>query len=90
MQDIEQQLQGSGLKATLPRVKVPKFFRGRKRRHVSAEDVFRYLVEAKLDVGLAMVYRALGQQVEVGILSSSTLGSTTAAYELNEGNIMIT
>jgi Fur family transcriptional regulator, ferric uptake regulator len=85
IQEIEQQLQSAGLRATTPRVKVLEFFRTSKRRHFSAEDVFRHLVEEKLDIGLATVYRALGQLVEVGILSSGTLGSTTAVYELNEG-----
>jgi len=84
-QDIEQQLQSAGLKATAPRMKVLAFFRTSHRRHFTAEDVFRHLVEEKIDVGLATVYRVLGQLVEVGILSSGTLGSTTAVYELNEG-----
>lgn len=83
--EFEQQLQSAGLKATAPRLKVLEFFRSSKRRHFSAEEVFRHLVEEKVDVGLATVYRVLGQLVEVGILSSGTLGSTTAVYELNEG-----
>ncbi|WP_144160631.1 Fur family transcriptional regulator [Paraburkholderia sp. BCC1885] len=85
MQDIEQTLQSAGLKATTPRVKVLEFFHGSKHRHFSAEEVFRHLVEEKIDIGLATVYRALAQLVEAGILSSGTLGSTTAVFELNEG-----
>lgn len=84
-QDIELELQSAGLKATSPRMKVLEFFHSSKRRHFSAEDVFRHLVEEKIDIGLATVYRVLGQLVEVGILSSGTLGSTTAMFELNEG-----
>lgn len=85
MQDIEQTLQSAGLRATSPRMKVLEFFLGSKRRHFSAEEVFRHLVEEKIDIGLATVYRVLAQLVEAGILSSGTLGSTTAVFELNEG-----
>ncbi len=84
-QEIEQELQSAGLKATTPRIKILEFFRRSKRRHFSAEEIFRHLVEQDIEMGLATVYRVLGQLVEAGILSSGTLGSTTAVYELNEG-----
>ncbi len=86
MQDVEQALQSAGLKVTAPRVTVLEFFRSSKHLHFSAEDVFRHLVDLRIDIGLATVYRVLSQLVEVGILSTSTLGSTKAVYELNEGN----
>ncbi|WP_347558037.1 Fur family transcriptional regulator [Robbsia sp. KACC 23696] len=85
MQQIERQLQSAGLKATIPRIQVLSFFRGTKRRHASAEEVFRHLARADVDIGLATVYRVLGQLVEVGILASGTLNSAAAVYELNEG-----
>lgn len=85
MQDVEQTLQSAGLRATTPRIKVLEFFRTSKHLHFSAEDVYRHVVEEKIDVGLATVYRVLSQLVDAGILSSGMLDSTKVVYELNEG-----
>lgn len=82
---VHEQLQGAGLRATLPRVKVLEFFAAARPRHVSAEDVFRHLVAEKIDIGLATVYRVLSQFVEAGILTSGTLDSNRHVYELNDG-----
>ncbi len=82
---VLEQLQGAGLRATLPRVKVLEFFAAARPRHVSAEDVFRHLMAEKIDIGLATVYRVLSQFVEAGILTSGTLDGNRHVFELNDG-----
>jgi Fur family ferric uptake transcriptional regulator len=54
-------------------------------RHMTAEDVFRVLLEDRSDIGLATVYRVLTQFEQAGILSRSHFESGKAVYELNEG-----
>lgn len=82
---VLEQLQGAGLRATLPRVKVLEFFAAAGPRHVSAEDVFRHLMAEKIDIGLATVYRVLSQFVEAAILTSGTLDGNRHVFELNDG-----
>ncbi|WP_028228870.1 ferric iron uptake transcriptional regulator [Paraburkholderia ferrariae] len=82
---VFEELQSAGLRATIPRVKVLEFFRHADHRHFSAEDVFRHLVEDKVDIGLATVYRVLAQLEEAGLLTSGMLDSSKVVYELNEG-----
>ncbi len=79
------ELKSTGLKATLPRLKVLEVFRRSRRRHMSAEDVYRALLEDRSDVGLATVYRVLAHFEQVSILSRSHFEGGTAVYELNEG-----
>jgi Fur family ferric uptake transcriptional regulator len=57
-----------GLKATAPRLRILKLFEDSKVRHLSAEDVYRVLMNEGLDVGLATVYRVLTQFEHAGIL----------------------
>ena len=79
-------LKQSGLKATLPRIKVLEVFqKNQGRRHMSAEDVFRALLAEDADVGLATVYRVLMQFEQAGILSRNHFESGKAVFELNEG-----
>ena len=54
-------LKSSGLKATLPRLKILEIFQSSAVRHLSAEDVYKLLLAENLDVGLATVYRVLTQ-----------------------------
>lgn len=79
-------IKSSGLKATGPRIKVLDVFEKSATRHLSAEDVYRLLLAEGVDVGLATVYRVLGQFEQAGILSRNHFGeSGKAVYELNEG-----
>ena len=55
------ELKNSGLKATLPRIKVLEVFQKSTERHMSAEDVYKHLLTEGSDVGLATVYRVLMQ-----------------------------
>lgn len=79
------ELKNTGLKATLPRMKILEVFQKGAKRHMTAEDVFRVLLDERSDVGLATVYRVLTQFEQAGILSRSSFESGKAIYELNEG-----
>jgi Fur family ferric uptake transcriptional regulator len=80
-----EELKNSGLKATLPRIKVLEVFQNANQRHMSAEDVFRVLLAEHADIGLATVYRVLMQFEQAGILSRNHFESGKAVFELNEG-----
>jgi len=80
------ELKNSGLKATLPRIKVLEIFQKTTRRHLSAEDVFKLLIGEGADVGLATVYRVLMQFEQAGILSRNHFETGKAVFELNEGS----
>jgi len=84
MANIEE-LKNTGLKATLPRLKILELFQKGRQRHMTAEDVFRVLLQEQSDIGLATVYRVLTQFEQAGILSRSHFESGKAVYELNEG-----
>lgn len=79
------ELKSTGLKATLPRLKILEIFQKGAQRHMTAEDVFRVLMEERSDVGLATVYRVLAQFEQAELLSRSHFESGKAVYELNEG-----
>jgi Fur family ferric uptake transcriptional regulator len=79
------ELKSTGLKATLPRLKILDVFQKGAQRHMTAEDVFRLLLEERSDIGLATVYRVLTQFEQAGLLSRSHFESGKAVYELNEG-----
>ncbi len=79
------ELKSTGLKTTAPRLKILKIFQKGTPRHMTAEDVFRVLLEGRADVGLATVYRVLAQFEHADILSRSHFESGKAVYELNEG-----
>ena len=79
------ELKSTGLKATLPRLKILEIFQKGSQRHMTAEDVFRVLLGERSDVGLATVYRVLTQFEQAGILSRSHFESGKSVYELNEG-----
>ena len=78
-------LKSSGLKATLPRLKILEIFQGSSVRHLSAEDVYKLLLAENLDVGLATVYRVLTQFEQAGILSRNHFESGKAVFELDQG-----
>ena len=79
------ELRSTGLKATAPRLKILEIFQQGRHRHMSAEDVFRELLELKQDIGLATVYRVLTQFEQAGILKRSNFESGRALFELNQG-----
>ena len=82
-----QELKSSGLKVTLPRLKILELFQNSVagERHLSAEDVYRLLLPEDMDIGLATIYRVLTQFEQAGILLRRNFESGKALYELNEG-----
>jgi len=79
------ELKSTGLKATLPRLKILEIFQHGGQRHMTAEDVYRVLLDERSDIGLATVYRVLMQFEQAGILIRSNFESGKAIYEINEG-----
>src|SRR3954464_4426319 len=79
------ELKSSGLKATLPRIKILEVFQQTQQRHMTAEDVFKALLAEGSDIGLATVYRVLMQFEQAGILSRNHFESGKSVFELNEG-----
>lgn len=85
-----QNLKDLGLKATGPRLKILEIFQDRVKkgedRHLSAEEVYKELVSAGEDVGLATVYRVLAQFASAGILIRRNFEHGTAVFELDDGH----
>ena len=79
------ELKSSGLKATLPRIKILEVFQRSTVRHLTAEDVYKALLAEGSDIGLATVYRVLMQFEQAGLLARSHFESGKSVFELNEG-----
>jgi Fur family ferric uptake transcriptional regulator len=79
-------LKNVGLKATFPRLKILDMFRKSGERHLSAEDIYRSLLNDKIDIGLATVYRVLTQFEQAGILARSQFDGGKSLFELNDGD----
>lgn len=75
-------LKKAGLKATLPRLRILEVLENADPRHLSAEDVYKSLLDSGDDVGLATVYRVLNQFVSAGLVVSHNFDSGHALYEL--------
>ena len=84
MQD-QKDLKNAGLKATLPRLKVLSLFENSKERHLSAEDIYKVMINSGEDVGLATVYRVLTQFEQAGLLIRHHFESGKAVFELDNG-----
>jgi len=80
------EIKNSGLKATLPRIKILEIFQKSDHRHMTAEDVYKALLTEDADIGLATVYRVLTQFEQAGLLSRNHFESGKAVFELNEGH----
>ena len=79
------ELKSVGLKATLPRLKILSLFETSDQRHLSAEDIYRVLINEHEDIGLATVYRVLTQFEQAGLLIRHHFESGKAVFELNQG-----
>ena len=77
-------LRGRGLRSTVPRLKILAVLENSKVRHMSAEDVYRKLLDAKEEVGIATVYRVLTQFEQAGLVIRHHFESGRAVYELND------
>ncbi|MCK9532529.1 MAG: ferric iron uptake transcriptional regulator [Gammaproteobacteria bacterium] len=74
-----------GLKATVPRIKILDFLEKNRDRHMSAEDVYRAMLDLGEDVGLATIYRVLMQFEQADLVTRHHFEGGHAVYELNEG-----
>lgn len=79
------ELRKAGLKVTLPRVKILQILESSDSRHMSAEDVYKSLIEAGEDVGLATVYRVLTQFESAGLVVRHNFDGGHAVFELAKG-----
>ncbi len=79
------ELRKAGLKVTLPRLKILDILEGSAARHLSAEDIYKQLVESREDIGLATVYRVLTQFEAAGLVSRRHFENGMAVFELNQG-----
>lgn len=82
MSNENQELRKAGLKVTLPRVKVLQLLENAADRHMSAEDVYKSLLEAGEDVGLATVYRVLTQFESAGLVTRHNFEGGHAVFEI--------
>lgn len=80
------ELRKAGLKVTLPRVKILQILEASDSHHMSAEDVYKALLEAGDDVGLATVYRVLTQFESAGLVSRLNFDGGHAVFELDKGD----
>ncbi|MGB0941079.1 MAG: ferric iron uptake transcriptional regulator [Marinomonas sp.] len=85
MTSENQELKKAGLKVTLPRVKILQILEGAGERHMSADDVYRTLLEQGEDVGLATVYRVLTQFENAGLVVRHHFEAGTAVFEIAKG-----
>lgn len=79
------QLKNAGLKVTLPRVKIMQILESSKKRHLSAEDVYKKLLDAGDDVGLATVYRVLTQFEQAELVTRHNFEGGHSVFELDDG-----
>ena len=80
------ELKKAGLKVTLPRVKILEILENADQRHMSAEDVYRALMQSGSEVGLATVYRVLTQFEAAGLVIRHHFDSGQAVFELDVGD----
>lgn len=79
-------LKKAGLKVTLPRVKILEILAGSAERHMSAEDVYKTLLEQNEEIGLATVYRVLTQFEAAGLVERHNFEGGHAVFELDQGS----
>ena len=79
-------LRKAGLKVTLPRLKILEILESSTTaRHLSAEDIYRTLLDSNEDIGLATVYRVLTQFEAAGLVTRHHFEDGMAVFELNQG-----
>lgn len=78
-------LKEAGLKATVPRIKILSLLEESTLRHVSAEDVYKALLDSGEDLSLATVYRVLTQFEQAGLVTRHHFEGGHSVFELNEG-----
>ena len=85
MSTENQELRKAGLKVTLPRVKILQILESSDNKHMSAEDVYKALIDGDQDVGLATVYRVLTQFETAGLVTRHYFEGGHSVFELESG-----
>jgi Fur family transcriptional regulator, ferric uptake regulator len=85
MADGNHELRKAGLKVTLPRVKILQMLESSEQHHMSAEDVYKALMEQGDDVGLATVYRVLTQFETAGLVARHNFDGGHSVFEVARG-----
>ena len=78
-------LRQAGLKVTLPRLKILEILEDSKLRHMSAEDIYKHLLQEGEDIGLATVYRVLTQFESAGLVTRHNFEGGHSIFELDDG-----
>ncbi len=86
MSEENQELRNVGLKVTVPRVKILQLLEESKVHHLTAEDVYKMLLEAGDDVGLATVYRVLTQFETAGLVKRHHFEGGRSVFELSSSH----
>ena len=81
-----QDIKKAGLRITVPRIKILEVLERKDGKHVSAEAIYRTLLEEGEEASLATVYRVLTQFELAGIVTRHHFGSDTAVFEIDNGN----
>jgi len=79
------ELRKAGLKITLPRLKILEILEGAKSRHLSAEDIYKDLLQSGEDIGLATVYRVVTQFEAAGLVTRHNFEGGHSVFELDDG-----
>ena len=78
-------LRRAGLKVTLPRLKILEILEHSATRHMSAEEIYKKLLDSSEDIGLATVYRVLTQFETAGLVARRHFENGMAVFEINHG-----
>jgi len=78
-------LKQAGLKITHPRKRILEILENQRNKHLTADDIYRCLVDAREEIGLATVYRVLNQFESAGLVEKHNFESGQAYYELDSG-----
>lgn len=81
--DNNKELKKAGLKVTLPRIKILEILQNPKHQHISAEDVYKVLIEMEEEIGLATVYRVLNQFDDAGLLHRHHFEGGKSVFEIS-------
>ena len=81
-----QELRKAGLKITLPRLKILEILEEARSRHLSAEDIYKDLLQSGEDIGLATVYRVLTQFESAGLVTRHNFEGGHSVFELDDGD----
>ena len=83
MPEKSKELKDAGLKITLPRIKILQVLENSTVQHVSAEDVYKMLIAADEEIGLATVYRVLTQFEQAGLVARHNFEGGHSVFELS-------